>query len=223
MAKKKAPAKGKKSAVKSQWKRFTQQMQSGKLPKNALTQKLSKFFGKRGKPLKRQLRSEKQRKEFNRLLSQYNKERPTIEKEQTKREAIRKKQLDTRRKNVSPKRAKKAVEKYEKILDIMESVHDDIGFYISYEEAEEMTSHNERMDAEKISKFIVNRYKEMQDNLPDFAKDNTNLSGVMNSIKQTIKDVGSYNIEEIEEAMRLKASNPARYARKYRKGRARRR
>lgn len=216
-------AKAKKSKVKSQWKRFSQQMKSGKLPKNALTQKLSKFFGKRGNPLKRQLRSEKQRKEFNKLLSQFNKERPTIEKEQTKREAIRKKQLDTRRKNVSPKRAKKAVEKYEKILDIMEAVHDDIGFYISYEEAEEMTSHNEKMDAEKISKFIVSRYKEMQDNLPDFAKDNTSLTGVMATIQQTIKDVGSYNLDEIEDAMRLKASNPARYARKYRvKGRARR-
>ena len=211
----------KKLSFKKEWKRFSKALTENKLPKNATTTKLLKYFGKRGKPLKRELRSRKNIEEFNRLLTAYNKERPTIAKEEAKRKAIREKQIETRRKNVSPRRAKNAVAKYEKILDIIESVHDDIGAYISYEEVEEIYSNNKKMDANKISEFIVDHYKEMQDSLPDFAKDDTSLDGVMPELKKTMKEIKSYNIDDIEKALQLKASNPARYAKKYKIGTAR--
>lgn len=209
----------KKPSIKKEFKTFSSALKKGTLPNNAVTRGLKKYFGVKGNPLKRELRSKKAREEFNRLLTQYNKERMTQEKEARKREAIRKKQVETRKKNVLPKQAEKAARKYEKILDIIQAVSDEIGSYISYQEAEELIQDNPRVESEKISRFIIDKYKEMQDRLPDFAKDKSSLKGLITELQKTMDEIGSNNIDDLSKALMLKSTNPALYARQYKRGR----
>lgn len=206
-------------AIKTESKNFERALASGTLPKNATTQALSKFFGKTGKPLKRQLRSKKQREEYNRLLLKYNRERPTQKKEAQKREAIRSKQVETYRKNVAPKRAKKAVADYNKLLDILTSVKDDIGTYVSYNEARALIQDAPAVNADDIIKFIKEHWKQMQDSLPDFAKqeqtkrDTLKLDNMFNELREVMHDFNTYDMDKVSEYYTIKNTNPARYAR----------
>lgn len=205
--------------IKSESANFQRALSSGTLPKNATTQALAKFFGAKGKPLKRQLRSKKQIEEYNRLLTKYNRERPTKAKEEQKRKAIREKQLSTYQRNVSKKRAQKATADYNKLLDIMESVKDDIGSYISYAEARMMIEEAPDITPDDIVNFIKSHWQQMQDGLPDFAKqeqsksDTAALDNMFNQMREVMHDFNTFDMDKVSEYFALKNTNPARYAR----------
>ena len=214
---KKQPGKGrsakKKTKVSSSWKRFSKALQSGKLPKNAVTRKLSQYFGPSGKPLKHKLRSEAAREEFNRLLKQYNKQRMTQAKQEQKRQGIREKQLETHRRNLMPDQAAEGTAQYEKALDVLETVADDISNKITYQQVMEIISEAPELDPEEIVTFIKESYERLQNELPDFAKldDDAKLDAAFNDIRETIQEVGTTDMRDLRYAFTLKDMNPAEY------------
>lgn len=210
---KKGRAAKKKTKVSSSWKRFSKALQSGKLPKNAVTRKLSQYFGTSGKPLKHKLRSEAAREEFNRLLKQYNKQRMTQAKQEQKRQGIREKQLETHRRNLMPDQAAEGLSQYEKALDILETVADDINSKVKYEQIKEILMEAPELTPEEIVDFIKESYERIQNELPDFAKmdDEQKIQSAVDDIRATIQEVGTTDMRDLRYAFTLKDMNPAEY------------
>ena len=209
------PRKRPKPKIKAEWKRFVDMMKKGKLPDNATTRELRKFFGVKGHPLKRSLRSRKARERFNELLSKFNRERMTKPSEARKRINIRKKQKETLRKKVAKDRAAYELHRYDKILYILEAVADDISAYISYQEAAEMVDDNKSMTAKEIVEFIKGHYSKMQDTLPDNAKEpQENLDAAFKDLNNLMDTFRTSNIDKIKKLVAERASNPYKFKQK---------
>lgn len=195
-------------------KTFEKLLKQGRLPHTQAAQALKSFFGKRGKPLAHQLRSEKKRKEFNRLVKEFNRQRVTKEKEQTKRDAIREKQLATVRRNVLPEAADKAAAEYNKMIDVLQTVHDTLMINIKYEEYMAMANADPGLSAEKMSDFITKTYNSMRESLPSFAMKGEALGETFTRELENIMNMfGGENIGMgmLSEALAAKAAGPAEF------------
>lgn len=206
------PKKPRMPRIKKEWKRFSQALKKGRLPDNATTRRLRQFFGAKGAPLAHKLRTRAAREEFNALLLKYNRERMTVASDMRKKIDIRKKQMETRARNVKKSKAKAAQRKYAKVLYILEAVADDIGAYITYQEAEQLVTDNQGMSPKKITEFIKNRYAAMQDANPDFAKEpETTLNKAFGDLEKLMETFNTTSIEDIQQLISDRDSNPQKF------------
>ena len=206
-------AKQKKPKIKSESLSFQKAFTSGKLPKgNKFVNILLKYSSKiTGKPLKRSLRSRKAREEYNKALTEYNKQRPTAAKEHKKRAAIREKQRETVRRTSLPESAARAVSDYDKMVDVMEIVKDSINQNIRYEESKAIISENPNLSAHDIAGFIVKKYNDMQNSLPSFAQADQSPEGMTEVLASVMEDTNTSEISILEKALQKKAQSPRAY------------
>lgn len=193
---------------------ITHQLKKGTFATGQAWQKaLKSYFGVKGRPLKHKLRSEKARKEFNELVHRYNVERPTISKEAERRKAIREKQKATVARNAPKKQAKKAVEQYEKMVDVLQTVHDEISTNIHYGVILGMMQEDPTLSAEDIAEAIKDIYNKLQSSLPSFTDGSPKELGerFSQALTSIMTDINTYDIAEIEKAITYKAKGEKSY------------
>lgn len=201
--------------IKKEYKRFLAAFKAGTLPKHDQNVKiLLKYTNKSGTPNKRALRSKAAIAAYNKALTAYNKERPTAKKEAERDKRIRQKQRETIRRNVLPSQAEEAIKTHDKMVDIMVQVKDITGQSLKSPVVMEMILSNPELTPEQVADHIINQYTALQDSLPSYARrgSDTDLYKVQQHMVDLIDQTGSYNMEVLDMAGRMKAQSPAAWA-----------
>ena len=209
-----AKKKSRKPPIKSESKTWQKQFLSGKYPKNSTTAILVKYTNPtKGTPNKRALRSRKAREEYNKALEKFNRERMTKTKQDARDKAIREKQLAHVAANVAPEFQEKAKAEHAFMLDVITTVHDDLSTNAKYEAYMALVDKGfdvKGLDADEISKFIIDAYNKYLDKIPSFAKEKNDSdpkskiireNKFVNNLTKIIDDTKSTDLNVLKDAI----------------------